>query len=100
MLTTPQEAQAAIEALDGKHTWPGMDCTMVVKPMDMELQRRHNEVRVNNAAAAAAHTYGPMLVPLPQSQPVGAAASPTDTQAVFEAPPRGCAPDAIKWVLR
>ncbi|GLC56141.1 hypothetical protein PLESTB_001073100 [Pleodorina starrii] len=37
------EAVAAIDALDGKHVWEGMDCPMVVKWMDTALQRRRRE---------------------------------------------------------
>lgn len=37
------EAAAAIEALDSKYTWDGMDSPMVVKWMDAALQKRRRE---------------------------------------------------------
>jgi CUG-BP- and ETR3-like factor len=38
-----EEASNAIEALDNKHVWPGMDSPMVVKWMDAQLQKRRRE---------------------------------------------------------
>jgi len=40
---TNDEAVAAIEALDQKFTWEGMDAPMVVKWMDAALQKRRRE---------------------------------------------------------
>lgn len=37
------EAAAAIEALDNKHVWQGMEAPMVVKWMDAALQKRRRE---------------------------------------------------------
>lgn len=37
------EAAAAIEALDNKHVWDGMEAPMVVKWMDAALQKRRRE---------------------------------------------------------
>lgn len=37
------EAAAAIEALDNKHVWEGMEAPMVVKWMDAALQKRRRE---------------------------------------------------------
>lgn len=37
------EAAAAIDALDNKHTWEGMEAPMVVKWMDAALQKRRRE---------------------------------------------------------
>lgn len=37
------EAAAAIEALDAKHVWEGMEVPMVVKWMDAALQKRRRE---------------------------------------------------------
>ena len=37
------EAQAAIDALDNKYVWEGMEAPMVVKWMDAALQRRRRE---------------------------------------------------------
>lgn len=38
-----EEAVAAIDALDSKHMWEGMESAMVVKWMDTALQRRRRE---------------------------------------------------------
>lgn len=38
-----EEAVAAIQGLDSKYTWEGMDSTMVVKWMDVAMQRRRRE---------------------------------------------------------
>eukprot|EP00879_Flechtneria_rotunda_P003486 GHRR01003715.1.p1 GENE.GHRR01003715.1~~GHRR01003715.1.p1 ORF type:complete len:499 (+),score=190.43 GHRR01003715.1:1683-3179(+) len=38
-----EEAAAAIQELDSKHVWDGMDAPMVVKWMDAALQRRRKE---------------------------------------------------------
>lgn len=38
-----EEAVAAIQGLDNKYTWEGMDSTMVVKWMDVAMQRRRRE---------------------------------------------------------
>ncbi|GFH21444.1 uncharacterized protein HaLaN_18751 [Haematococcus lacustris] len=40
---THEEALAAIEALDSKYCWEGMEGPMVVKWMDTALQRRRRE---------------------------------------------------------
>lgn len=40
---THEEAVAAIDALDNKFTWEGMESPMVVKWMDAALQRRRRE---------------------------------------------------------
>jgi hypothetical protein len=40
---THEEAIAAIDALDSKYTWEGMESPMVVKWMDAALQRRRRE---------------------------------------------------------
>lgn len=37
------EAAAAIEALDSRHIWEGMEAPMVVKWMDAALQKRRRE---------------------------------------------------------
>lgn len=37
------EAAAAIETLDNKHVWEGMEAPMVVKWMDAALQKRRRE---------------------------------------------------------
>lgn len=37
------EAAAAIEALDNRHVWDGMEAPMVVKWMDAALQKRRRE---------------------------------------------------------
>jgi len=37
------EAAAAIDALDNRHTWEGMEAPMVVKWMDAALQKRRRE---------------------------------------------------------
>jgi hypothetical protein len=38
-----QEAVAAIEALDNKYVWHGVDVPMVVKWMDAQLQKRRRD---------------------------------------------------------
>ncbi len=42
------EAVAAIAALDSKYVWEGMETPMVVKWMDMALQRRRRELHLAN----------------------------------------------------
>lgn len=42
------EAVAAIAALDSKFVWEGMETPMVVKWMDMALQRRRRELHLAN----------------------------------------------------
>jgi hypothetical protein len=37
------EAASAIDALDAKHVWDGMEAPMVVKWMDAALQKRRRE---------------------------------------------------------
>lgn len=39
-MSTSAEVDAAMEALDGKHVWPGMNCAMVVKRGEKTLQQR------------------------------------------------------------
>jgi RNA recognition motif-containing protein len=42
-MNSNDEAIAAINALDSKYTWEGMDSPMVVKWMDVALQKRRRE---------------------------------------------------------
>lgn len=42
-MSANDEAAAAIDALDNKHVWEGMDAPMVVKWMDAALQKRRRE---------------------------------------------------------
>ena len=53
-MASNEEAAAAIAALDGQHTWDGMDSPMVVKWMDTELQRRRREEHLAATRQAAA----------------------------------------------
>lgn len=39
-MATKEAAQLAMDAINAVHTWPGMDCPMVVKPVDAELQQK------------------------------------------------------------
>ena len=43
---THKDAEAAIEALDNRHVWEGMNSPMVVKWMDNALQRRRREQHI------------------------------------------------------
>lgn len=43
MMGSNDEAAAAIEALDNRHVWDGMEARMVVKWMDAALQKRRRE---------------------------------------------------------
>lgn len=100
---THEEATTAIDVLDSKYTWPGMDSTMVVKWMDVAMQRRRREqhlaaVRqglVPNLQGTdwrgALFPGGYMLANGP-----GLAAPSSIPAHDTENPPVGCDPDTIK----
>mmetsp|Transcript_31833 Transcript_31833/g.70722 ORF Transcript_31833/g.70722 Transcript_31833/m.70722 type:complete len:496 (-) Transcript_31833:2249-3736(-) len=105
---THQEAVAAIDALDNKYIWDGMESPMVVKWMDAALQRRRREQHLAAmrqglvpsmamgsdawvpAGLALANIPTAARVNLGSSSVLGQDSEPTET------PPAGCAPDAIK----
>lgn len=43
VMSSPAEARIALESLQGRYIWPGVDSPMVVTWMDVELQRRRRE---------------------------------------------------------
>lgn len=43
VMSSPAEARIALESLQGRYTWPGVDTPMVVTWMDVELQKRRRE---------------------------------------------------------
>uniref|UniRef100_A0A7R9VPJ1 RRM domain-containing protein n=1 Tax=Chlamydomonas euryale TaxID=1486919 RepID=A0A7R9VPJ1_9CHLO len=99
------EAAAAIEALHGKHTWPGMDSPMVVKWMDTALQQQRRAQHLSAVRQGLAPRPESWLNRNPQPHgmamanpytPIGVnLASPTG-MAVNEPVPVGCANDALK----
>lgn len=99
------EAVAAIAALDSKFVWEGMETPMVVKWMDMALQRRRRELHLANLRQSLATGGGMGLMsgglslattaPLPPSLGLQHG-SFLDTLEPTETPPPGCSPDAIK----
>ncbi|KAG2455141.1 hypothetical protein HYH02_000960 [Chlamydomonas schloesseri] len=104
---THNEAVSAIAALDNQYVWEGMETPMVVKWMDMALQRRRREQHLANMRQAMAGGAGLGFVPgglaLATSLPVVAGPSLSLMQTSFldalepaENPPPGCSPDAIK----
>ncbi|KAJ9515120.1 hypothetical protein QJQ45_028921 [Haematococcus lacustris] len=118
---THEEALAAIEALDSKYCWEGMEGPMVVKWMDTALQRRRREQHLaamrqglvpTMAMGPGAWLPGGMGLGLPPSSHLGqsmlgstygldpstvamGAMGGLETE-ITETPPAGCAPDAIK----
>ncbi|KAG2499151.1 hypothetical protein HYH03_002733 [Edaphochlamys debaryana] len=99
------EAVAAIAALDSQFVWEGMETPMVVKWMDMALQRRRREQHLANMRNAMAPGAGfgfmPGSLALATSLPVVTNLglmqnSFLDALEQAETPPPGCAPDAIK----
>jgi CUG-BP- and ETR3-like factor len=42
-MSSHEEAVLAIDSLDSKYLWEGMNSTMVVKWMDQELQKKRRE---------------------------------------------------------
>ncbi|PNW84892.1 hypothetical protein CHLRE_03g162750v5 [Chlamydomonas reinhardtii] len=102
---THTEAVSAIAALDNQYVWEGMETPMVVKWMDMALQRRRREQHLANMRQAMAGGAGLGFVPgglaLATSLPVAPNLSMMQTTFLdalepTENPPPGCAPDAIK----
>lgn len=55
---THTEAVSAIAALDNQYVWEGMETPMVVKWMDMALQRRRREQHLANMRQAMAGGAG------------------------------------------
>lgn len=97
-----EEAAAAIEALDNKHVWPGMDSPMVVKWMDAQLQKRRREEHLAAMRQGLIPSMGmgpdvwmpsmmggapPMMAPMGMRQP---------KVELSEPPPPGCHQDAMK----
>ncbi|KAG1657781.1 hypothetical protein FOA52_012859 [Chlamydomonas sp. UWO 241] len=104
---THDEAAAAIDALNGTHTWAGMDSPMVVKWMDTALQQRRRETHLSAVRRGLAPRPEAWLSRgMPQALTLGLGqpgqiglmgfgqmlgdASPS------EPVPAGCDPDAIK----
>ncbi|GIL43414.1 hypothetical protein Vafri_1188 [Volvox africanus] len=99
------EAVAAIAALDSQYVWDGMETPMVVKWMDMALQRRRREQHLANMRQAmspgASLGYVPGGLTLATSMPAASTLglvqnSFLDALEPTETPPPGCALDAIK----
>lgn len=115
------EAAAAIEALDNRHVWDGMEAPMVVKWMDAALQKRRREEHLaamrqglvpsmgsdlwmGNPLGMAAGSRGGAGASLSQGKLLDAAAaaaglgeaSSSNTGLHTELLPAGCAPDAYK----
>jgi len=116
---THEEAVAAIDALDNKFTWEGMESPMVVKWMDAALQRRRREQHlaalrsglmpgmpgVGGWPGPEAQWMAPALQQLsamPGNVRMGGGyggpgAGPSGQEADgVETPPAGCQADAIK----
>ncbi|KIZ04483.1 CUG-BP- and ETR-3-like factor 4 [Monoraphidium neglectum] len=80
-----EEAVAAIEALDSRHTWEGMDAPMVVKWMDVALQRRRREehlaaMRQGGGGQPQQQGAGALAGdPLPASQQIAGIASMSES---------------------
>ncbi len=55
---THEEARAAIEGLDSRFCWEGMDSPMVVKWMDAALQRRRREQHLANMLQGLSPSLG------------------------------------------
>ncbi|GFR49895.1 hypothetical protein Agub_g12000 [Astrephomene gubernaculifera] len=110
-MSVHSEAVAAINALDGKFTWEGMDCPMVVKWMDTALQRRRREQHLaalrqplpsasiggilgaQRNAAAEQFTYQAALMPsMPGLMPLGASAAAATAAAAAAGLATGGAP--------
>jgi len=68
-MSTHEEACCAIVALDGRYVWEGMDTAMVVKWMDVQLQKRrkenHQAVKRQRMLPDSGSKSPQMLVPSP-----------------------------------
>lgn len=102
-LGTHEEAAAAIDELDSKFTWDGMDSPMVVKWMDAQLQKRRREEHLAAMRQGLVPSMGmgpEVWMPAPQGLQFPGSSSMTSSVVkkidLTEPPPPGCAPDAIK----